>query len=203
MAFDLGSLLQQYLGGNAAAPAQQAEQHFDQAAQNAPTDVLSSGLSAMFRSDQTPPFGQMAGQLFGQANPNQQAGMLNSMLAGMAPAVLAALFNRGGSGGGALGGLGGLLGQLTGGGGSAGIGGGTSGGTGASATASAPQLTPAQASQLSPAQVQVIAEHAEKADPGIIDQLSAFYAEHPTLVKTVGSAALTIALAKMAERARG
>src|SRR5437763_12124489 len=107
MAFDLGSLLQQYLGG-AAAPAQ-AETHFDQAAQNAPTDILSSGLAAMFRSDATPPFGQMAGQLFGQSNPNQQAGMLNSLIAGMGPAVLASLLNKGGdSGGGALGALGGL-----------------------------------------------------------------------------------------------
>jgi hypothetical protein len=109
--------------------------------------------------------------------------MLNSLIAGMGPAVLASLLNKGGSGGGALGGLGGLLGQLTGGG-------------------AAPQLTPDQASQLSPEQVQVIASHAEQANPGIIDQLSQFYAEHPTLVKTVGSAALSIALAKMAEHAR-
>jgi hypothetical protein len=181
MSFDLGSLLQQYLGGPAASPGQQAENHFDQAAQTAPTDILSAGLAAMFRSDETPAFGQMASQIFGQANPNQQAGMLNSLIASMGPAVLASLLNKVGSGGGALGGL---LGQLTAGG-------------------AAPALTPAQASQLSPAQVQVIADHAEKADPGIIDHLSNFYAEHPTLVKTVGSAALTIALAKMAERARG
>lgn len=179
MAFDLGSLLQQYIGG-AAAPASQAEAHFDQAAQNAPTDILSSGLAAMFRSDSTPAFGEMAGQLFGQSNPNQQAGMLNSLIAGMGPAVLASLLNQGGSGGGLLGGL---LGRLTGGG-------------------ATPQLTPDQASQLSPEQVQVIASHAEQANPGIIDQLSQFYAEHPTLVKTVGSAALSIALAKMAEHAR-
>ena len=184
MAFDLGSLLQQYIGG-AAAP-QQAETHFDQAAQAAPTDVLSSGLAAMFRSDATPPFGQMAGQLFGQANSSQQAGMLNSLIAGMGPAVLAALMNKGGSGGGALGGLGGLgglLGQLTGGGGT-------------------PTLTPDQASQLTPQQVQVIATHAEQANPGIVDQLSNFYAEHPTLVKTVGGAALSIALAKMAQHSQ-
>lgn len=177
MAFDLGSLLQQYIGGNAS-PAQ-AETHFDQAAQNAPASELSSGLSAMFRSDATPPFGQMAGQLFGNANPNQQAGMLNSLIAGMGPTVLASLLNRGGSG---LGGLGGLLGQLTGGG------------------SAAPAITPSQASQLTPDQVQVIASHAEQANPGIIDQMSAFYAQHPTLVKTVGSAALTVVLAKMAER---
>jgi hypothetical protein len=183
MSFDLGGLLQQYLG-QPAAPGQQTQTHFDQAAQSAPTDILSAGLAAMFRSDQTPAFGQMAGQMFGQANPNQQAGMLNSLIASMGPAVLASLLNKGGAGGGGLGGLGDLLGQLTGGG-------------------ATPTLTPAQASQLSPEQVQVIANHAEKADPGVIDQLSNFYAEHPTLVKTVGSAALTIALAKMAEHARG
>lgn len=181
MAFDLGSLLQQYIGG-AAAPATQTEAHFDQAAQNAPTDILSSGLAAMLRSDATPAFGQMAGQLFGQSNPNQQAGMLNSLIAGMGPAVLASLLNKGNSGGGPDG-IGGLLGQLTGGG-------------------AAAQLTLDQASQLSPEQVQVVASHAEQANPGIIDQLSQFYAEHPTLVKTVGSAALSIALAKMAEHAR-
>jgi hypothetical protein len=177
MAFDLGSLLQQFIGGGAA-PAQ-AETHFDQAAQNAPTSVLSSGLAAMFRSDATPAFGQMAGQLFGQANPNQQAGMLNSLIAGMGPTVLASLLTKGGSG---SGGLGGLLGQPTG---------------GANAT---PTITPDQASQLTPDQVQVIASHAEQANPGIIDQMSDFYAQHPTLVKTVGGAALSIALAKMAER---
>jgi hypothetical protein len=182
MGFDLGSLLQQYIGGAAPAPTQ-AQAHFDQVSQNASPDLISTGLAAMFRSDATPAFGQMAGQLFGQANPNQQAGMLNQLIAGMGPAVLASLVNKSGSGGGALGGLGGLLGQFTG-----------SGPT-------TPAVTPDQASQLTPAQVQVIASHAEQANPGIIDQMSSFYAQHPGLVKTVGGAALSIALAKMAERA--
>ena len=176
MAFDLGNLLQQYLGGASPAPAQ-AESHFDEVARNAPTDVLSSGLAAMFRSNATPAFGEMAGQLFGRADPNQQAGMLNSLIAGMGPAVMAALAAKGG-------GLGGLLGQLT--------GGGTAG--------AAPSVTPAQASQLTPDQVQVIAHQAEQANPGIVDRMSEFYAQHPTLVKTVGGAALSIAMAKMAER---
>jgi hypothetical protein len=48
--------------------------------------------------------------------------------------------------------------------------------------------------------VQQLAAHAEKADPSIIDKASSFYAEHPTLVKTLGGAALTIAMAKMAEK---
>ena len=64
------------------------------------------------------------------------------------------------------------------------------------------QITPQQASQLSPQQVQDIANHAEQANPSIFDKLGNFYAQHPQLVKTLGSAAMTIALAKMANRMR-
>ena len=174
MGFDLGSLLSQFTGGGTVA---NAPDHFDKVAQSASPDLLSQGLSAMFRSDQTPPFGQMAGQLFGQANPSQQAGMLNQILAGMGPGVLASLVN--GAQGGAIGAI---LGQLT------------QGGT-APAT-----ITPDQASKLTPEQVQVIASHAEQHNPGIVDEMSGFYARHAGLIKTLGGAALTIALAKMAER---
>ncbi len=65
------------------------------------------------------------------------------------------------------------------------------------------QISAQQAQQISPEQVQQLAAHAEKADPSIIDKASSFYAQHPTLVKTLGSAALSIALAKVAERQRG
>ena len=64
------------------------------------------------------------------------------------------------------------------------------------------QITPQQASQLSPQQVQDIANHAEQANPSIFDKLGNFYAQHPQLVKTLGSAAMTLALAKMANRMR-
>jgi hypothetical protein len=62
------------------------------------------------------------------------------------------------------------------------------------------QLTPDQAQAISPEVVQQLATHAEKSDPSIVDKASAFYAQHSTLVKTLGGAALTIALAKVAER---
>jgi hypothetical protein len=62
------------------------------------------------------------------------------------------------------------------------------------------QLTPDQAQAVSPEVVQQLASHAEKSDPSIVDKASAFYAQHSTLVKTLGGAALTIALAKVAER---
>jgi len=48
--------------------------------------------------------------------------------------------------------------------------------------------------------VQQLAAHAENTDPSIVDKASAFYAQHTTLVKTLGGAALSIALAKVAER---
>ena len=174
MGFDLGSLLSQFSGG---ANSANAPEQFQQVAQNASPDLLSQGLAAMFHSDQTPPFGQMAGQLFGQANAGQQAGMLTQLLAGMGPTALAALTS--GAGGGTLAGI---LGKLA---------------PGGSAPA---VVTPEMASRLTPDQVQQIATHAEQHSPGIVDMMSGFYAEHPGLVKTLGSAALSIALAKMAER---
>ena len=66
-------------------------QQFDQIAQNAPSDVLAKGLSAAFASDQTPAIGNMAGQLFGQSNGAQQAGMLNQLIGALGPSVMAGL----------------------------------------------------------------------------------------------------------------
>lgn len=67
----------------------------------------------------------------------------------------------------------------------------------------ASQVTGEQASQLTPDQVQQIAAHAEQSHPGVIDQLGNFYAQHPTLVKTLGGAALAIVLAKMKDHLQG
>lgn len=64
------------------------------------------------------------------------------------------------------------------------------------------QLTPEQAQKVSPEVVQQLATHAEKSNPSIVDSLSSFYAKHAGLVKTLGGAALTVALAKVAERQR-
>jgi hypothetical protein len=61
-------------------------------------------------------------------------------------------------------------------------------------------LTPAQAQQIPPEVVQDMANHAEKANPSIVDSLSNFYAQHSGLIKTLGGGALTIALAKIAQR---
>jgi hypothetical protein len=163
----LGSVLQQYSGKSTPNTAD-ATQHFDQVAQVAPTNVLAEGLSAVFKSDQTPAFGNLVGSLFSQSSGDQKAGVLNQLIAAVGPGTLAQL-----AGGGALASL---------------LGGG------------AQQITPEQAQNISPDLVQQLATHAEKADPSIIDKASAFYAQHTTLVKTLGGAALSIAIAKVAER---
>lgn len=182
MAFDLGNLLNQYLGGAAGGNQHQANDDFDRVAQNAPPDVLARGVTGALRSDQTPPFPQMVSQMFGQSNPNQRAGMLNQLLATLGPAVLAQLAGGRSGGQGGLGGLGGLAGIF---------------GGGAPA-----QVTPEQAAQVSPEEVRELAERAEQQNPGIVERMGDFYAQNPTLVKAIGGAALAIALGHMAQNMR-
>jgi len=74
--------------------------NFDQVAQAAPHNVIAEALAAVFRSDQTPAFGSLVGNLFSQSSGEQKAGMLNQLLASVGPAALAQL-----AGGGTLAGL--------------------------------------------------------------------------------------------------
>jgi hypothetical protein len=164
----VSDLLKQYSGGGGTQDTANAADHFDQVAQAAPHSVIAEGLAAVFRSDQTPAFGNLVSNLFSQSSGEQKAGMLNQLIASAGPGVLTQL-----AGGGALAAL---------------LGGG------------AKEITPDQAQKISPEMVQEIAAHAEKVDPSIVDKASAFYAQHTTLIKTLGGAALSIALAKVAER---
>jgi hypothetical protein len=165
MGIDLSGLLKQYLGDEPIRTTEKAAEDFHQVAENAPPEVVGEGLSEVFRSDQTPPFGQMVGQLFGNADPQQRSGMLNQLVNSISPALLHS------------------------------IGVGQQGDQG-----QAPAVTPDLASRLTPEQVQQLAEHAEQENPGVIDNMSRFYADHPGLVKTIGGAALAIAMAKIAEK---
>jgi hypothetical protein len=199
---DFGRILDQYSDTSAPADQPQVEQDFDHIAQHAEPEMLEQGMSHAFRSDQTPPFGNMVGQMFGQADSGQRAGMLNQLIGALGPAVIGSMLGgRGGSmgglggmgGGGALGGLGGLLGGL--------LGGGNTGGN-AGAQQSMPQLSPQEVERLSPEEVQDLATRAEQHNPGIIDQMSHYYAQNPQLFKALGGAALAVALGQIAQRRR-
>lgn len=168
----LSGILQQYNGAQPAQSPDTVHDDFDQLAQAAPNSAVADGLAAAFRSDQTPAFGNMVAQMFGNANGQQRAGILNTLMQALGPTIISQIMSRGGG----LSGLAGLF------------GGGQN------------EVTPEQAQQVSPEAVQELAAQAEQKDPSIIDRVSGFYAEHPTLVKSLGAAALTIALAKIAER---
>ena len=152
-------ILQQYAGGGAV-PQGNVSDHFDQVATQVPQQSLGNAIGAAFKSDATPPFGQMVGSMFGQSNPQQQAGVLNQLIQAIGPGALSGV-------------AGGVLGRV--------LGGGQGAGT----------ITPQQASQLSPSDVNAIAEHAQQQDPSIVDRVGSFYAQHPTLVKTLGAVALS------------
>lgn len=184
----LSGLMGQYAGANAQQHPQTVDDDFDQFTQQAPQSALSQGLAGAFRSSQTPPFGNMVSNLFANSSGQQRASILNTLLAAAGPMVLQQVMSRMGGGGGGgtgagnpLGGLAGLLGGLGGGGGQQ------------------PHITPQQAEQISPQVVEEIAAQAETQDPSVIDRVSDFYAEHPTLVKGLGAAALAVALAKIAQ----
>lgn len=180
---DLSGLLEQYNGARPGQAPDTIDDDFQQVAQTAPQPALADGLAAAFRADETPEFGQMTANLFNNSNPQQQAGLLNMLLRYAGPAVLGKVL--GGGGGAAAGGGGGLSDLIN------------------IFRGGQQEVTPEVAQQIPPDAVQQIADKAQKEDPSIIDRISDFYAEHPTLVKTLGTAALTIALSKIAQRQFG
>jgi hypothetical protein len=161
-------ILQQYADPARVQP-DRVDAHFDQVAQQASPQDLGNGVAAAFRSDATPPFGQMIGDLFGRSDPQQRAGILNQIIQSVGAGGLASV-------------AGGVLGRVLG---------------GAGTASAAPTITPEQASQISPADAGAIAAHAEKKDPSIMDRAGEFYAQHPQLVKGLGAAALAIMLGRM------
>ncbi len=168
----LMDILQHYAQPASQSSPDAAQAHYDEVSKSAPPEVLGQGLGDAFRADHTPPFGQMVGQLFGQSNPQQRAGVINQLLGAIGPGVLASLG-------------GGMLARMTG-----------------QSNSAAPQLTPQQAADVTPQQVQEIATHAQQNDPSVVDKIGGIYAQHPQLVKTLGSAALAVVLAGVANRMR-
>jgi hypothetical protein len=61
-------------------------------------------------------------------------------------------------------------------------------------------VTPEQAASVNPADVEALTNHVQNQDPSIIDRVSAIYAQHPTLIKSLGAAAMVIAMKKIADQ---
>ena len=78
-------ILQNALGGS------EPEKHFDDVVQNASKEQLAAGITGALHSDETPPFANMVGQLFGNSSSSQQAGLLNQILNAVGPAAAASL----------------------------------------------------------------------------------------------------------------
>ena len=83
-------ILQQY-SDPARAPTDRVEDHFDQVARQSNPRDLGNGVAAAFRSDATPPFGQMIGDLFGRSDPQQRAGILNQIVRSVGAGGLASV----------------------------------------------------------------------------------------------------------------
>jgi len=178
------NLLQQYAQGGNAAPGQEnAERDFENVSHNATPSHLAQGLTEAFNSDKTPPFGEMVANLFSQSNPQQRAGLLNQLL---------------GSAGGGGGGLGGLL--------QGGLASVLPGGLGSllqgkrEGEISEGEITEEEAERIDPGQVKQMAERAQQANPSIVEMVSQFYAQHPTLVKSLGTGALALIMGHMYEK---
>jgi hypothetical protein len=145
---------------------------FDQVSASVPASNLAEGLAHAFKSDQTPDFEQMLSGLFARSSGEQKAGILNHVLSTLGTSGVTQAL--GGAGG--LSGLAGLL-----------------GGSG---------VTPEQAQRVPPEAVQVLAQQAARKDPSIIDQAASFYAQHPTLVKTIGAGALALLMSRLSASRR-
>lgn len=71
-----------------------AEQDFEQVSQTASQSHLAGGLAEAFRSNQTPPFGQMLGTLFSNSNGQQRAGILNQLLSAAGPGAASGILGN-------------------------------------------------------------------------------------------------------------
>jgi hypothetical protein len=63
-------------------------------------------------------------------------------------------------------------------------------------------VTPEQAEQISPDQVKNLAEHAEKANPSIIDHVSEFYSKQPQVVQVLGAGALAMIMSHITKSSK-
>ena len=67
------------------------EDDFDEVVRQVSPQDLGAGLATAFRSDRTPPFGELARNLFEHSDSSQRAGLLTQLLRTLGPAVVASV----------------------------------------------------------------------------------------------------------------
>ena len=165
-------ILEQYAQGGSTAADAHAGLHFDEVAAQAPREAVGGGIAAALRSGAGGSLASSVEKHIGSSNDKTKAGVLSHLIQAVEPAVLSSM-------------AGGALARLL---------------PGISGGASSP--TPQDADAVSPAQAGELAAAAEQRDPSVIDRVGSFYAQHPTVVKALGAAALAIAMNHMANRTR-
>jgi len=88
----VGDVLGRYASGTGDPSA--AERDFEHVTQAAPRPAVASGIADAFRSQQTPPFPQMLSQLFDHSAPSQRAGLLNTLVSALGPALVSQILAR-------------------------------------------------------------------------------------------------------------
>jgi hypothetical protein len=164
-------IMNKYAAGRSDAVPGSVDADFDRLSQHAPSASLSEGLAEAFRSSETPPFASMLSQLFGRSGATQKTNVLSTLVATLGPTVVSQILQRHGAERAAN--------ELQ------------SGQT---------QVSPQTAEQIPSGSIEAVAREAEKKDPSIVDRISRFYADQPALIKTLGGLALTVAMAKVAQR---
>jgi hypothetical protein len=167
----VNDILDKYGTADASHVSSSAEADFDRLSRHAPPTTVSEGLAEAFRSNQTPPFASMLSQLFGRSPSTQKSNVLNTLIATLGPALVSQLLARHGATRAAK--------ELD---------------------SGAASVSPEVAEQVPEQSIQAVAAEAEKKDPSIVDRISKFYADQPALIKTLGGLALTVAMAKVAQR---
>ncbi|MBV9506280.1 MAG: hypothetical protein JO323_14865 [Acidobacteriia bacterium] len=84
-------ILGRYSGGTGAPASEDALQHYQQVASQAPPSVLSEAIGSIFRTPETGTFGANVSSMFGRSDPNQRAGILNTLLASGGSGILSKL----------------------------------------------------------------------------------------------------------------
>lgn len=170
---DVSAVLQQYAAETGVHSVQKVEQDFVAIAQQVPADDVTGGLVQAMHSEQTPPFDELMRQSFERADAGQRVAMLKRVLDGASPQVLRPLIDNS------------ML-HLA--------------GDDERAMASV-YVDDAVAGMLSPELFQQVAHEAAVQDPSIIARMSELYAVDPDAGRTLGGAALSVALGKIAESA--